>query len=264
MELDSSVVLLYFSVKYEGDWDKIMAAVRKREDIDEELALQYKDKYQGHYVTFLDAEYPKVLKQIYKPPFVLYYDGDISLIQDYNKCVFVHGAREATNYGIENITKIVHELPKYLTIITTPALGINKCVIEECYTEKKNVVMVTGGCVHQIYPSSCYNLWKKRPSNCLIISEHPEETPVDALNIITRNRIAVGLSKIALFGDIKEHSSSYMCVDLALSLNRDVVTIPYPIDLGLKNNSLINQGALFVESAEELLTILNNTLFQNK
>ena len=64
-------ILLYLTLKYNGDWDKIYKALQDKEDIDYKDAEKVLDEYPGEYITILDDEYPAILKQCYKPPFVL-------------------------------------------------------------------------------------------------------------------------------------------------------------------------------------------------
>jgi len=71
MRLSSRDILLYLTLKYNGDWDKIYNAIRNKEDIDYKDAEKVLDEYPGEYITMLDEEYPAILKQCYKPPFVL-------------------------------------------------------------------------------------------------------------------------------------------------------------------------------------------------
>jgi DNA processing protein len=71
MKLSGRDILLYLTLKYNGDWDKIYNAIRNKEDIDYKDAEKVLDEYPGEYITMLDEEYPAILKQCYKPPFVL-------------------------------------------------------------------------------------------------------------------------------------------------------------------------------------------------
>lgn len=71
MSLNSREILLYLTLKYGNDWDKIYQAIRSREDIDYEDAEKVVNECPNEYITILDEEYPEILKHTYKPPFVL-------------------------------------------------------------------------------------------------------------------------------------------------------------------------------------------------
>ena len=73
-------ILLYFSIKYFGNWEKIYKAIENKEDVDFEKIKSYEEEYEGKYFTILDKEYPTKLKMVDKPPFVLFFKGDLSLL----------------------------------------------------------------------------------------------------------------------------------------------------------------------------------------
>ena len=93
-------VMLYFSLKYKGVWEDIYEAIKSFVPIDEEEFRLLKEKNEASYVTIVDEEYPKSLKNINRPPFVLYYYGKYEYINYMNKMAVV-GSREPSQYGIK-------------------------------------------------------------------------------------------------------------------------------------------------------------------
>jgi hypothetical protein len=74
-------VLLYFTLKYKGNWDKIYDALDKKERVNQADLDAVSAKIVGcKYLTILDVAYPNNLRQGYRPPFVIFYKGDINLI----------------------------------------------------------------------------------------------------------------------------------------------------------------------------------------
>jgi hypothetical protein len=74
-------VLLYFTLKYKGNWDKIYDALDKKERVNQADLDAVSAKIVGcKYLTVLDVAYPNSLRQSYRPPFVIFYKGDISMI----------------------------------------------------------------------------------------------------------------------------------------------------------------------------------------
>ena len=71
MKLSAREILLYLTLKYDNDWNKIYKAISNKEDIDYEDAEKVVDECPNEYITILDKEYPDILKHTYKPPFVL-------------------------------------------------------------------------------------------------------------------------------------------------------------------------------------------------
>ena len=68
-------VLLYFALKYQGDYKKILNAIAEKEQISQEELETVESKIKCNYITLLDDDYPVVLKNTGTPPFVLFYYG---------------------------------------------------------------------------------------------------------------------------------------------------------------------------------------------
>ncbi|PZW00615.1 DNA-processing protein DprA [Metamycoplasma auris] len=109
-------ILLYFSLKYKGEWQKIYQAILKKEVIEENDFRERLNNFKNdkiEYITILDDLYPKQLMHSAQPPFVLYYKGDLSILSKSNKCIYLTGAYETqaiTNYvnKLESKKKMSH------------------------------------------------------------------------------------------------------------------------------------------------------------
>ncbi|EGZ31209.1 LOG family protein [Malacoplasma iowae] len=73
-------VLLFFTIKYRGDWDAIFYALSAKEAITYESAQKLYVLHKNHYISLIDRNYPIHLKSIYKPPFSLFVYGNRSLL----------------------------------------------------------------------------------------------------------------------------------------------------------------------------------------
>lgn len=92
--MEARKILLALCLKYDNDWNRVRTALQNKEELtDEDLARV--DSFTGNYITILDENYPDRLKRKFKPPFLLYYDGDISLLNrvgsSKNDLIFLHG-----------------------------------------------------------------------------------------------------------------------------------------------------------------------------
>ena len=257
MKINGSDALMYFSVIFKGDWDRIMEAVRHREYVDEEAVQKLKNEMKCKYVTFLDSEYPSQLKQIFKPPFTLFYHGDISLASDYNKNVAIVGAREPSNYGRHNLTPIVKDISLDYKVVSGLAMGIDSLAHKACIEAKGKTIAVLGCGIDKYYPSCNKSLQETIKREHLLISEYPEGVDPDPRYFLNRNRIVVGLSKGLIIFDCKEASGTLSSANLACNMNRDLMSIPYPVGSGYKNNELINEGANLIESGNDVREVLN-------
>ena len=55
--------LLYFALKYDGDYKKILQAVSRKEHVENKDIENIESKIKCKYVTIIDREYPISLKQ---------------------------------------------------------------------------------------------------------------------------------------------------------------------------------------------------------
>ena len=55
-------VLLYFSLLYKGDFNRIYKAVASKEKVDENKFKELKKNLKSQYITIIDEDYPKKLK----------------------------------------------------------------------------------------------------------------------------------------------------------------------------------------------------------
>lgn len=73
-------VLLYLAMKYEGDFKRMFVALKRKEQVDEQMLKQYKKQIRHKYVTLIDDKYPDYFKTVECPPIVLFYKGNLKLI----------------------------------------------------------------------------------------------------------------------------------------------------------------------------------------
>lgn len=92
--MEARLNLLAYCLKYNNDWNRVYAAIQSYEELTVDDEARAKN-FTGNFVSFLDDNYPERLKQKFHPPFVLYYDGDISLLNKANEfkndLIFLHG-----------------------------------------------------------------------------------------------------------------------------------------------------------------------------
>lgn len=74
-------------------------------------------------ISIFDKNYPISLKSIYNPPVLLFYQGDISLLNQ--PILGVVGSRQATKKGIHAVDKIIEELNSKFVIVSGLARGID-------------------------------------------------------------------------------------------------------------------------------------------
>ena len=98
MELREKLIAL--SVLKNGNWFKMYDVLKddiKLKQITQEQVTQAKLKLgESKVLTVLDEEYPSLFKEMIRPPFVLYYQGDLMLLK--KKKIGVMGNRRPSAY----------------------------------------------------------------------------------------------------------------------------------------------------------------------
>lgn len=245
-------ILIYLSIKYKGNWDAVYGAIKRKEPIEETSFNELMAMVKSQTLTILDKSYPAHLKQCYKPPFVLYYYGDLSLLERQYETIAYVGSRKASEYGCKMARIIVGELAKRMVVVSGLARGIDTVAHETAINSKGKTIAILGSGIDYCYPRENKDLYDKIKNEHLLISEYPNHTEPDSSQFPLRNRLIAIFAKSVVVGEAGMKSGTLITVSYALSSGRDVCCVPYPADLSSACNSLIKQGAKLVESANDV------------
>lgn len=249
-----NTILLYFSIKYKGDWDQIYAAINKKEKVDEQLMGELLSKQENKYITILDDNYPVKLKTIYKPPFVLFYKGEISLLSNKNKTLAIIGSRKNTLYGkhvTENLTKDL--VKEGIVVVSGLARGIDAIAHQTALNNNGKTIAVLGNGINVNYPLENSLLKHELSDKGLIVSEYPDFIEAKKEHFPKRNRIIAGLSDAVLVTEANCKSGTMITVSRALEMGKDIFCVPNIIGCNSGCNMLIKDGAKLVECAKDIL-----------
>lgn len=233
----------------------------KKQEIDPDLEFEKIKKEKIKIITIKDQNYPKLLKEIYLPPPLLYVKGDLEKGLDLT--LGVVGTRKPTLYGKEVTAEIVRDLALAgITIVSGLAYGIDAEAHKETINLSKKTIAVLGSGIDQesIYPSNNRKLASEIIENGgAIITEYPVGTLPLKQHFPARNRIISGLSLGVLVVEAPKESGALITANYALEQNREVFAIPGSVFN--KNsegpNNLIKMGAKLVTSASDILEELN-------
>ena len=256
IQFDSRPLLVYFADKYDGDYEKIMTALQLKEDPPIEEVQRVNNSLKCKVLTLLDYDYPLRLKQMTCAPIVLFYYGDISLL-DNEQTLAVVGSREYSEYGKFCTEKIVSEIAKGRVIISGLARGIDALAHECAIRNGGRTIAVLGSGIDNCWPPENQELYEEIKKNHLVISEYPGMSTPDKKHFPMRNRIVVGLSNGVYVPQINSEASGTMIsFALAARLNKDVYVAPYPLGSDTVNNKLIEEGASITIDGQTILTDL--------
>ncbi len=237
-------ILLYFSIKYAGEWDKISHAVTsyekiKREDF-ENFLLENKDI---NFITILDDNYPKSLLRLFNPPFVLFFKGDINILAENNKTAII-GSRKNSWSG-RNITIKLSQIAakRKEVIVSGMALGIDSIAHQGSIDNEGKTIAVLGSGIDYIYPLANKKLYYDIINKGLVISEYPNLTSPKPINFKNRNRIIAALSNKVIVTEANLRSGTMNTVKWALDIGIDIYCVPSRNNLNSGCNKLIQEGA---------------------
>ncbi len=232
-------------------------------NIDEVLEIIYNMKKTNNIgiITINSKEYPINLRYISDKPSVLYYKGNIEMIN--SNSIAIVGTRKPTFYGKWACEKFTKDLIEYnLAIVSGLAYGIDTIAHKTALLNNGLTIAVLGCGINKIYPKSNKALYDEIENNGLIISEFSPDTEPFKYNFPQRNRIISGLSSGVLVIEAQKNSGSLITANHALNQGKEVFSLPGNINslYSEGTNSLIKDGAKLVQGVEDVLAELENIL----
>lgn len=212
------------------------------------------------YITFEDEDYPELLKQIFDPPAMFYYSGDLTSC-NLKKTLAIVGSRRSTSYARDVLSKIISEFVNTdICIVSGLAAGIDTTAHQSAINNGLKTIGVIASGHDFVYPTSNRELYRKiQNGNGAIISEYfPTEDPLK-FHFPQRNRIVTGLSYGTLVAEASLKSGALISANFCLEQGRELMCIP-----GLISNpntegiyKLLKNGATLITCADDILNALN-------
>lgn len=183
----------------------------------------YKDDGIGC-ITILDKEYPELLKNSTNPPVILFYKGNIKLLN--TKCVAVIGTRENTSTAENIARKTVDFLVENdFTIVSGLANGIDGIAHRQALLHKHGKTIAILPSIDTIYPATNKNLAQDiLDRDGLLIAEQKPYSKFHSGHLVKRDRIQSGLSKAVFVIETKINGGSMHATNDAIKLGRFVFT----------------------------------------
>lgn len=198
-------------------------------------------------VTRESPGYPRLLREIYDPPLMLYVKG--SLERDIKLPIAVVGARKCSDYGREMAAYFGHELASNgACVISGLAVGCDAAAAKGALSSASSehpTVAVLGCGVDIVYPASSRDLYDEIVSRGAVISELKPGVSPTRNTFPQRNRIISGISKGVLVCEAGAASGTRITVDFAHEQGRDVFAVPGRLTdlMSVGTNGLIKSGA---------------------
>ena len=195
-------------------------------------------------ITFFDDLYPVKLREIYRPPVLLFAMGDLGLLE--REITVIVGSRTPTAYSRQVIENLMPELLRRKQVIASGlAQGVDAIAHKTTLNYGGKTIAVVGNGLNYFYPQGNMDLQRAIAKKGLLLSEYLPDTPPKPFRFPERNRILAGICKNVIVTEAKEHSGSLITANLALQENRNVYAIPGQINspLSVGTNQLISAGA---------------------
>lgn len=204
-----------------------------------------------------EPEYPEALAAIDDAPPVLNVCGHPHLLQ--RRAVAIVGARNASLNG----RKFAHALARDLgaaglLVVSGLARGIDTGAHQGSLATGTAAVMAGG--IDVVYPEENQELAAAIAAQGVLVAESPLGTQPQARHFPRRNRIISGLSLGVVVVEAAPRSGSLITARMALDQGREVFAVPgSPLDPRCQGtNALIQQGAMLVQSADDVLEVFRH------
>ena len=227
-----------------------------------ENLIEYLNTSKIKYVTLNSPNYPKVFYSLDIPPFVVYYIGNLELLD--TRSVAIVGSRVCSRYGAEQAQKFACKLAEAgFTIVSGLAEGIDgNAHIGTLKAKGKAIGVLAGGLKH-IYPAINVQLARDViNSGGVIISEKAPDVNPKNFTFVQRNRMIAAIAEGVFVPEAGEKSGALYTVNFALDMGKDIFALPGNIDsrTSVGTNMLIKQFySCCVTTPEDIVSTLNET-----
>ena len=209
----------------------------------------------GHHLVHLYSDdYPQLLSDIQRPPWLLFAVGDVDLL--WQPQVAVVGSRNPSQHGLLQAQQLAAELSHAGLVITSGlADGIDAAAHRAALRAGGKTIAVMGTGVDRIYPACNRDLGREIAANGLLLSEFALGTQPRAGHFPARNRIISGLALATVVVAAGLRSGSLITARLASEQGREVMAMPGSVRNSTSRgcHALIRDGARLVENATQVL-----------
>jgi DNA processing protein len=215
-------------------------------------------------VTFLEEDYPPLLKEIFDPPVLLYYRGELP--EPSQRLVAVAGTRKPGGAASAQAFSLGRELGLAgLPVVSGLALGIDALAHRGNIEGGGKTIAVLGSGADYVYPTSNKELARRilDTGGCML-SEFPPGTRPFKWNFPARNRIFSGLCRGVVIVEAPERSGALITAAFAVEHNRDlwVASTGVASPGGKGTAKLAAEGAKIISSAKDILQEWNISFFE--
>jgi DNA processing protein len=209
----------------------------------------------GEALTLSDDQYPRLLRETYDPPIVIYCLGNFATAFA-QPAIAIVGSRRCSTYGRNVAEKLSRDLAERgVTIVSGLARGIDSAAHRGAVEARGLTVAVMGTGLDGVYPKENRKLAARIVEQGALVTEFPLATPPVSQNFPFRNRVISGLAFGVMVVEGAERSGSLITARLAYEQGRDVFAVPGNITSAKSfgPNYLIKDGAKLVQTWRDVI-----------
>lgn len=201
------------------------AVTKARASFDADRELRALETHQARAYTWLDDDFPAMLRDIPQSPPVIFVRGAPG--PSFEQAVAVVGTRHVTPYGRQACEHFCAALAEAgVAIISGLARGVDAIAHRVALENGAATVAVLAGGIDQVYPRENAGLADRILEQGCLVSEYPVGIPARRDYFPRRNRILSGLARATLVIEAGEGSGALHTANWAFEQGRDVFAIP--------------------------------------
>jgi DNA processing protein len=216
------------------------------------------DQLSARLLCACEPDFPDLLAATDPPPPVISVKGPLD--PDARPVCALVGARNASAIGLRFAGDLAQTLGERGVVVASGlARGIDGAA--HAAALESGTIAVTAGGLASVYPPEHERLHAAIGEQGLLISESPPDYTPQARDFPRRNRLISGLSLGVVVIEAAERSGSLITARYALEQGREVMAAPgSPLDPRAKGaNRLLREGAALIETAEDVIAVLEQT-----
>ena len=217
--------------------------------------LESCEKLNVDVIPYTDERYPPQLREIQRPPILLYSKGE-PIDMEGTFTVGMVGTRNMSAYGLQSAYKIAYGLARANAVVVSGmAAGIDGVSAAAALKAEGKTVAILGCGIDQIYPKHHGPLMDAIAKNGWLLSEYPPGTKPNHYHFPMRNRLISGLSATTVVVEAGLGSGSLITAKDAIAQGKVVFAVPANIGgrSAEGSNGLLRDGAKVATSAKDIL-----------
>ncbi len=195
-------------------------------------------------VTYADADFPQCFTGFAHMPLVLYYKGDLSLLNS-QYVVSIVGSRQCSGDGERACQIIAGDIAKMGGVVASGlAQGVDSIAHRTATDNGGRTVAFLGTPLTYYYPKINEDYQKYLERTNLVVTEYTHNTEYYASNFVSRNRLIAAAGRAVCVIQATAKSGSMATVNRAKEMGKQIFAVPGGIfqDSYRGSNALLYDG----------------------